>query len=733
MPLNKPPPAQEPSPYLPTQLPPLVCNQFAGVRTDAGRTGVPDENVYWMDGVMPYAPKRARSMYGVGSVLFTASGGLTIVFYRFVTLNNLPLCIIVMSDGSILQVRTDTAAVTTIAAANTILSPSQLVCDINQWGNLYVLIVARQTNGYWVWNGSALFTAGTLAPVITITNAGAGYSTPPAVIISGGHGSGATGVASVANGVVTGATLTNPGSGFLAGDAVSIAFVGGTSAGSGGSVTAIMAHNTGGNSGSIVVLPLSVVPEGYAVASLTIANAGTGYSPNAAAVVSGGNVIGGDEAIITLSIVSGTIASYNLISGGGYRTATPVPIVTITDPGGYYVSSVSVVAVGSGYSPNTSITGTGGGTIIAAQATYTPVLNNGTISAVDITSPGSYGSNVAPTLTVTDTSVIATGSISLMPFAISGNTVETYQGYVWIGNGAIIFNSAPGSVSDFTGSNGGGNQTSNDSFLKVGYTKFIQMNGFLWLVSDCAVSYISGVQTGFVPGSTINIQTTYTKQNADPEVGSTWPNTVLPWGNGLMLSNLWGEFVGYGAEMKKVSEPMDGVYPSPTINLGITPSAAKAIVFNRKIVCLLIPITDPVTGVNANKLLIWDGKRWWAALQDVNLTYIQTQELNSLLTAWGTDGTHIYPLFQQPSTAFVKTIQTKLWDQPGGIMLAKAVNRFWGVMKYNTVTSPNLTLTIDNEGGEGSRRPPIRSPAPARRAILSSRRRRRAKLACTRG
>ena len=126
MPLNKPPPAQEPSPYLPTQLPPLVCNQFAGVRTDTGRTGVPDENVYWMDGVMPYAPKRARSMYGIGTVLFTASGGLTIVFYRFVTLNSNPLCIVVMSDGSILSVNTTTSAVTTVAAANTILTPSQL-------------------------------------------------------------------------------------------------------------------------------------------------------------------------------------------------------------------------------------------------------------------------------------------------------------------------------------------------------------------------------------------------------------------------------------------------------------------------------------------------------------------------------------------------------------------------------------------------------------------------------
>ena len=293
-----------------------------------------------------------------------------------------------------------------------------------------------------------------------------------------------------------------------------------------------------------------------------------------------------------------------------------------------------------------------------------------------------------------------------MPFAISGNTVETYQGYVWVGNGAIIFNSAPGSVSDFTGSNGGGNQTSNDSFLKVdGYTKFIQMNGFLWLVSDCAVSYISGVQTVAVGIARRREHDVHQARmpttprsgrpgfayGRSPAVGQR-TDAVEPVGR---VRRLWRrDEEGQRADGRRL--PLADHQPRHH-----TPSAAKAIVFNRKIVCLLIPITDPITGVNANKLLIWDGKRWWAAVQDVNLTYIQTQELNSLLTAWGTDGTHIYPLFQQPSTAFVKRIQTKLWDQPGGIMLQKAVNRFWGAFKYNTVASPNLTLTIDNEGGEG--------------------------------
>ena len=280
MALGKPPqpPATQENPYLPSGLP---RTQFATNRScrrcrmDTGRTGVPDENTYWMDGVMPYAPKRARSMYGIGSLLFTASGALTIVFYRFVTLTAFPNGLVHRRhhpDGSILRSRTDTGAVTTVAPAGTILSPSQLNCDINQWGNLYVLIVATQTNGYWVWNGMTLFAAGTLGPVITITNAGAGYSTPPSVIISGGHGSGASAVAAIANGFVTGATITSAGSGWLAGDTPSITFVGGTSAGSGGSVTAILGHNAGGSGGSLTVPSLtSAGGKGFELTTVVVA------------------------------------------------------------------------------------------------------------------------------------------------------------------------------------------------------------------------------------------------------------------------------------------------------------------------------------------------------------------------------------------------------------------------------------------------------------------------------
>jgi len=95
--------------------------------------------------------------------------------------------------------------------------------------------------------------------------------------------------------------------------------------------------------------------------------------------------------------------------------------------------------------------------------------------------------------------------------------------------------------------------------------------------------------------------------------------------------------------------------------------------------------------------LMWNGKQWWASQQDINLVYIQFQEINSVLTAWGTDGQSVYQLFAQPSVNFTKTAQTKLWDKPGGYQFTKFVTRLWGIVRYYSPLSPTINVSIDNE------------------------------------
>lgn len=280
-----------------------------------------------------------------------------------------------------------------------------------------------------------------------------------------------------------------------------------------------------------------------------------------------------------------------------------------------------------------------------------------------------------------------------MPLAIGGSAVETYQGRVWIASGATIIFSAPGAVNDFSTGNGGGNFTSTDSFLRVKFTQLKQTNGFLYLIGDSSVNYISGVQTSGSPPTT-----TFTNQNADPEVGTPWGATPLVFSRNILFANPFGVQVSYGAAVTKISEDLDGIY-NTVANFGsFLPSAAKAIIYAKKCFVLLLPIVDPVSGQQVNKLLLWDGKgRWWASQQEVPLTYIQYQEINSVLTTYGTDGNVIYPLFNQPSIGFTKTVQSKLWDKPGSYHMVKASSRLWAMFRYYSALSPDLRITIDNE------------------------------------
>lgn len=447
MPINPQPPAQpKDNPYFPLPLEPLVFEGFEGIDTSTTRPGVDDKKMWWCDGFMPLENRKLRTMYGLSSPVFTAPAGLTIVCYGFANIGSTPVCIIFMSNGSIYYLNTDTLVSSQIAAAGTVTNPSQFNIGMSQWGSQYVIIVAKQTNGYFIWNGTTFYLPG------------------------------------------------------------------------------------------------------------------------------------------------------------------------------------------------------------------------------------------------------QTGSFGTVPTAIGGTSVETYSGRVWVFNGATFFFTAPGSVVDFSSLSGGGNITSTDSTLRVGYTKALQANGFLYLVADSSLSYISGVQTSGTPPVT-----TFTNQNADPESGTPWPWSATTYGRNVVFANSFGAHISYGAAVTKVSEPLDGVYATVP-NFGtFVPSSAKATVFGRKLWVLLFQIIDPVSGQQRNKLFCWDSKRWWCTEQDTPLTFIQSQEINSVLICWGTDGTHLYQCFNQASANFQKIVQSKLWDAPGSYLTTKLASRLFGMMQYNSVLSPSISFSIENE------------------------------------
>ncbi len=442
------PQSEQPTPYTPAgPADPLIFEAFEGINTATLRPGVDDKQAAWLDGFMPLGPGRnLRTMYGLAPPLFTPTGGDRVVFFDFFNIGATPYMLVVVNTGEIYAVNTNTGASSSIAPDGTIHNPVRTAMGLTQYGAKYVLIVAQQTNGYFIWDGTTF------------------------------------------------------------------------------------------------------------------------------------------------------------------------------------------------YSPGASF---GGGTV---------------------------------------------------PLAISGTAIEVYAGRVWIVNGPTVTFSVPGSVIDFSSGNGGGNFTSSDSFLRVAYIQLKQTNGFLYLIGDSSVNYISGVNTSGSPPVT-----TFTNQNADPEVGSPWPASVDVFSRNILFANAFGAHVSYGGAVTKISDMLDGVYNTVPNFGNISPSAGKAIIFGKKCWMLLLPIVDPIKGQQVNKLLLWNSKIWWASEQDVPLIYIQHQEINSVLTSYGTDGGSVYQMFAQPSIGFKKTAQTKLWDKPGGYQFTKSVTRLWGIVQYYSNLATSLDVSIDNE------------------------------------
>lgn len=629
----------------------------------------------------------------VGGIVETT---VTIVAFYFYNIGSTSYAVIFLNDGSAWQVNMSTDISTNILPAGTITAPSIQNIGISQYGSQYLIIVANQTNGYWIWDGAILYQAGSIAPGVDLTNAGTGYVSAPKITASGGTGYSTAFVASISDGAISDVAITNSGLGYLPGQTVTLVFSGGTQAGSGGSLTATLSHEAGG-SGATLTASMAGDFSGFSVSAVTIDTPGSGYSPEAAINVSGGDPYSGGQAVLSPVLANGSVSGVNIIYAGNYQTRT-APAAVLSDSGYYYVSSVTIVSGGSGYGPNRAVTATGGGSPVSQAIISTNLNAGGTITSINILSGGNYGSNTAPTLTVTDSTTTAAGSVSLMPLGIQGTAVETYQGRVWVFNGNVFNFTAPGSVSNFATSAGGGSQQSSDSFLKVGFTNAVQTNGFLFIIGDSSMNYISGVTTTGTPPTT-----TYTNNNADPEVGTPYAAAITTFGQDILIANSAGVFVSSGGAFEKISEPLDGIYntvPSTFFNQnpfnGLQLSVAKATIFGKRVWMVLVPIIDPVTNSQTNKLLlVRDRKVWWASNQDVSLIFIGGQEINSVYQAWGTDGFNFYPLFYEASTGFTKTIQTKMWDEPGGIESAKADSRFWSLWECNSTVNSGFTLTVD--------------------------------------
>jgi hypothetical protein len=297
------------------------------------------------------------------------------------------------------------------------------------------------------------------------------------------------------------------------------------------------------------------------------------------------------------------------------------------------------------------------------------------------------------------------GTPTTMPNGVAGTCVEAFQGRAWIGNGANFTNSAPSNGADFAGADGGGTAAVTDSFLRREITALRQANSFLYRFGDSSVNVISNVQSSLSP-----VVTTYNNQNVDPQVGTPYHKSVAAYGRGLIFAHSTGVYRLEGGAAEKISDDgLDGILQNAAAALAglstvLQPSAAVCTIYAIKTYCLVIPAQDPLTGNIRTVMAMWaGGKKWFLSSQDRAVTFIMSQEVNSVLSAYGTDGTRFFQLFATTSGTLNKIIQTKLWAGDG-YEITKQVMRGYAMAKDNSGSGYTITGTLDfvNENASSS-------------------------------
>jgi len=179
---------------------------------------------------------------------------------------------------------------------------------------------------------------------VEIINAGYGYTTTPGVRFIGGEGGGATGIASIGNGIIGVIQISNSGSGYV--NPPNITFTG---------------------SSSISAAATAVVSSAGTITSIRITNAGLGYTVAPTVTISSPSIIGVGTFIFnevvtgSQSGISGRVRSWNSVTNileishvdGEFKLGEP--IVGAASSAIHYLKKIDTLISKDGYSNNDQI------------------------------------------------------------------------------------------------------------------------------------------------------------------------------------------------------------------------------------------------------------------------------------------------------------------------------------------------------------------------------------------
>ena len=286
-----------------------TLRDFKGVNTQADRKNIGDDQFAWLENVFPLGYGNMLSIAGPSGILGSWPTG-TATFFQSYNLNDTPILIVFTNTGGGYSINLETNAVTQFAADGTFSDAGTVATS---WADTYILII-DPAKGYFTYDGTTLtLVTGTIQSV-SVTNPGAGYTSPPTLAIAA-PGSGTTATATTDLQVVL-ATATAAGTGYQVGDVLTL--VGGTFVTAAKFGVSAVNVSTGAitgfnitNTGDYTVIPTGSVSVtggfgtgatftlSFGVGPVTLTNPGSGYVSDPAVTITGGS---GSGAVLTANV-----------------------------------------------------------------------------------------------------------------------------------------------------------------------------------------------------------------------------------------------------------------------------------------------------------------------------------------------------------------------------------------------------------------------------------------------
>lgn len=353
---------------------------FSGVNLQDTPPAIDDKEFSYLENYFRLGNGYLRTAWDVGPAFYAAHGKTAVYFFWF-NIGPTDYCAVFFSDGTAVQVNQTNNVVTTILSVlNTFYVPGGSLPICSQSGTQYLVIANNNTkNDYWIWDGSILYGAGTLSPVVTMDYVGNSYTGDPTVTAYGGNGTGAVFSVTRSAGQITGVQIVSAGSGYEVSDEVQLQF------------------SSGGSDTSAI---LTAALQAGGVASVEVTANGSGYTTASVGFTGGG----GFGAAATATLDSGQVVSITVTNpGSGYTSAPTVGITgdgTLATAAAYItsggVASIAVTDAGTNYRYPPALTIVGGG---GAGATALVNLTATSIASIGVTNSGS-GYFHTPTLII---------------------------------------------------------------------------------------------------------------------------------------------------------------------------------------------------------------------------------------------------------------------------------------------------------------------------------------------